>query len=145
MDKALFVQNVKQACKAKGIKPTAACLNSGVGRSFINNIEARGQVPSVEKVQMLASYLGVTTSELLGEEKGPAPGPEGESLYPPKYELLNPANKAIVDRLIADLAESQQPSPSSTKLYIAARDGSRIEVEVDDDLILPEESAEIPE
>ncbi len=71
MDKVLFVQNVKQACKAKGIKPTAACLNSGVGRSFINNIEARGQVPSVEKVQMLASYLGVTTSELLGEEKGP--------------------------------------------------------------------------
>lgn len=69
MDKVLFVQNVKQACKIKGVKPTIACYDSGVGRSFINNIEARGQVPSVEKVQMLASYLGVTTSELLGEEK----------------------------------------------------------------------------
>ena len=44
-----------------------ACRESGVGTSFINNIEARGQVPSVEKVQLLAQYLGVTTSELLGE------------------------------------------------------------------------------
>ena len=50
-----------------------ACRESGVGTSFINNIEKRGQVPSVEKVQLLADYLGVTTSELLGEEiKKPA-------------------------------------------------------------------------
>lgn len=78
MDKELFVQNVKQACARKGIKPTVACYSSGVGRSFINNIEARGQVPSVEKVQMLAAYLGVTTSELLGEEREPAPVAEAE-------------------------------------------------------------------
>ncbi len=51
----------------KGVKPTVACRESGVGSSFINNIEARNQTPSVEKVQMLATYLGVTTSELLGE------------------------------------------------------------------------------
>jgi len=73
MNKAVFVENVKRICKENGIKPTVACRESGVGTSFINNIEARGQVPSVEKVQMLASYLGVTTSELLGEEKELAP------------------------------------------------------------------------
>lgn len=48
-----------------------------MGNSFINNIESRGQVPSVEKVQLLAQYLGVTVSELLGEDaseisQGPA-------------------------------------------------------------------------
>ena len=67
MDKELFVQNVKFYCERKNAKPTVACREAGVGTSFINNIEARGQVPSVEKVQMLAQYLGVTTSELLGE------------------------------------------------------------------------------
>lgn len=67
MDKQLFVQNVKMHCQLRGVKPTVACRESGVGTSFINNIEARGQVPSVEKVQLLAQYLGVTTSELLGE------------------------------------------------------------------------------
>ena len=67
MDKQLFVQNVKMYCQLRGVKPTVACRESGVGTSFINNIEARGQVPSVEKVQLLAQYLGVTTRELLGE------------------------------------------------------------------------------
>ena len=81
MDKELFVENIKKICKAKGIKPTVACRESGVDKSFINNIEARGQVPSVEKVQMLAAYLGVTTSELLGEEKKPTPVSEDEQSY----------------------------------------------------------------
>lgn len=72
MDAQVFVQNIKHYCKLKGIKPTVACRESGVGSSFINNLE-RGQTPSVAKVQMLANYLGVTTSELLGEEiKKPA-------------------------------------------------------------------------
>lgn len=68
MDLEILVQNIKRLCAMKGVKPTVACRESGVGTSFINNIEVRGSVPSVEKMQMLAQYLGVTTSELLGEE-----------------------------------------------------------------------------
>ena len=73
MDRELFVQNVKKYCELAGIKPTVACRECKVGTSFINNIERRNQTPSVEKVQMLAQYLGVTTSELLGEEEKPTP------------------------------------------------------------------------
>lgn len=72
MDKEFFVQKVKMLCLVKGVKPTNACKESGVGGSFINDVE-RGRVPSVEKVQMLATYLGVTTSELIGETAGPSP------------------------------------------------------------------------
>lgn len=64
----LLCQNIKYYCAQKGVKPTNACKESGVGGSFINDIE-RGRTPSVSKVQMLANYLGVTTSELLGEER----------------------------------------------------------------------------
>lgn len=70
MDSTIFVQNIKKLCAVHGIKPTVACRESGAGSSFINDIE-RGRTPSVAKVQLLAQYLGVTTSELLGEEKGP--------------------------------------------------------------------------
>lgn len=73
MNKELFVQNIKKYCKQKGVKPTVACRESGVSSSFISNIESRNQTPSVEKVQMLAEYLGVTTSELLGEKETPTP------------------------------------------------------------------------
>lgn len=51
----------------RGAKPTVVCRESGVGTSLINNIETEGTPPSAEKVQLLADYLGVTTSELLGE------------------------------------------------------------------------------
>lgn len=74
MDREILVQNIKLLCEKKGIKQTVACRESGVGVSFVNDI-VRGQTPSVAKVQMLANYLGVTTSELLGEEnKKPAAG-----------------------------------------------------------------------
>ena len=59
MDKELFVQNIKERCRAKGVKHTVACREAGVGVSFINDIE-RGQTPSVAKVQLLAQYLGCT-------------------------------------------------------------------------------------
>lgn len=70
MDRDIFVQNIKAHCAAKGVKPTVACRESGVGTSFINDLE-RGKTPSVAKVQMLARYLGCTVSDLLGEDPTP--------------------------------------------------------------------------
>lgn len=68
MNKEIFVQNIKRQCSLRGVKPTIACRESGAGADMINQIERRGSVPSVERVQLLAQYLGVTVSELLGEE-----------------------------------------------------------------------------
>lgn len=70
MDRDIFVQNIKAHCAAKGVKPTVACRESGVGTSFINDLE-RGKTPSVAKVQMLAQYLDCTVSDLLGEDPAP--------------------------------------------------------------------------
>lgn len=67
MDRTEFVKNIKIFCDKRGVKPTVACRESGVGSSFINNIESRGQTPSVEKVEQLAHYLGTTVSVLIGE------------------------------------------------------------------------------
>lgn len=67
MDKEIFVQNIKSFCAVRGVKPSVACRESGVGIKFFQNIE-RGSVPSVEKVQLLAAYLDVSTSDLLGEK-----------------------------------------------------------------------------
>lgn len=69
MNVEIFVQNIKNICKSRGTNPTSACEASGAGRNFMDNIK-KGSIPSVAKVQMLADYLGVTTSELLGEPSG---------------------------------------------------------------------------
>ncbi|MDY4181020.1 MAG: helix-turn-helix transcriptional regulator [Pseudoflavonifractor sp.] len=102
MDVQVFVQNVKQLCSNKGVSPTAACKESQVGTSFIPDIK-RGRTPSVDKFEKLAGYLGVTVSELLGEEKAPT----STSANPPMYNKLNPENRALVDQMIEKLLKSQ--------------------------------------
>ena len=99
MNKELFVKNIKNICLAKGIKPTVACRESGAGTNLINQLENRGSIPSVEKVQLLAQYLGVTTSELLGEED-----PHGEGPTQPYLVMrYNSLSQASQDKLVTFL------------------------------------------
>lgn len=71
MDKEKFVQNIKYYCGKKGVKPTVALAESGAGKDLVGKLTGRGSVPSVEKVQLLAQYLGCTVSDLLGEDPTP--------------------------------------------------------------------------
>lgn len=78
-------QKIARLCERKGIEPSAACKACGIGESFLQDI-SKGNAPSVIKIQALAQYLGVTTSELLGE-KAPASA-AGSGDYTPKKEDL---------------------------------------------------------
>lgn len=71
MDKEKFVQNVKERCAKKGVKPTIALEESGAGKNLLGQLKNRGSFPSIERVQMLAQYLGCTVSDLLGEDPTP--------------------------------------------------------------------------
>lgn len=107
MDRELFVQNIKSFCALKGVKPTVACRESGVGTSFINDIE-RGKTPSVSKVQLLAQYLECTVSDLLGEEKGEAATQTGSGLEGEFVKLfgeLTPENRTTI---IAEMLKRQR-------------------------------------
>lgn len=66
MNTEKIVENIQKFCIMRGVKPTVACRESGAGRALLDNIK-KGSFPSVEKIQQLAAYLGVTTSQLLGE------------------------------------------------------------------------------
>lgn len=92
MDLEILVQNVKRLCALRGVKPTIACRDSGAGKNFINKIETQKSTPSVEKVQLLAQYLGVSTSELLGEET-----------ISPKLDNVPEGKKDAVDALYRQL------------------------------------------
>ena len=80
MDKDLLLANIDYYCKAKKIKPTPACVEAGVGRTFVHEIK-RGQTPSVAKIAALAAYLGVTTSDLVGDARDPPGSTEISELY----------------------------------------------------------------
>lgn len=68
MDRNLLIQNIKLYAEMKGMKSTPACIAAGVGKTFLADIK-RGQTPSVAKVADLAAYLGVSTSDLIGDNR----------------------------------------------------------------------------
>ena len=107
MDVGKVVEHIQQICKLRGTNPTVAGRESGAGKDLVTQMKRRGILPSIEKMSLLAAYLGVTTSELLGEEKEPAPVSEGEPLYPPEYDLLSQEDKALVDNMIRSLAKKK--------------------------------------
>ena len=108
MDAQIFVQNIKYYCNIKGVKPTVACRESGVGSSFFNNL-VLGQSRSVAKVEMLADYLGVTTSELLGEKIEPTVQDDGlsdaEQALMDLFRQLTPDQQDMVIRIVQAAAD----------------------------------------
>ena len=108
MDREVFVQNIEKYCAQNGVKPTNACRDSGVGASFVTDIK-RGQTPSVAKVQLLAQYLGVTTSDLLGEAQKSSPPSEEDRLLA-GYDALSARNRERLEEYL-DLLLSSQDRP----------------------------------
>jgi transcriptional regulator with XRE-family HTH domain len=112
MDKELLIKNITHYCVLRKMYPTRACEAAGVGKSFISDIR-RGKVPSVEKVQQLADYLGISTSELLGEEpttKEPADPKAGEQneLDVQLMRLLSQADPDLKRTMLALLEQHQK-------------------------------------
>lgn len=70
MDAEIFICNVKAKCKERNTTPTVACKESGAGKNLISNLK-NGTFPSIERVGLLASYLGCSIDDLTGEKKEP--------------------------------------------------------------------------
>ena len=104
------VENIQRICKERGTTPTVAARESGAGQNMVSAMKKQGRLPSVEKMSLLAAYLGVTTSELLGEEKKPTPSSEGEPSGLPElgriYRSLNDEGREKLLDYAADLEAS---------------------------------------
>lgn len=106
METELFVQNVKKYCALKGVKPTNACAESGAGKSLMSDITNRGRIPSVERIQLLAQYLGCTVSDLLGEKAISSPPSEDDELLQ-KITALDPEARKQAEDYLDYLIEKQ--------------------------------------
>lgn len=99
MDKDLFVQKVKYLCLQKGVKPTNACRESGVGGSFLNDIQ-RGRLPSIDKFEKIAHYLGTTVSDLIGELPPQASAIPDQPYLVMRYNQLSQEGQAKVKAFV---------------------------------------------
>ena len=113
------VENIQRVCKQRGTNPTEAGRESGAGKDLVTNMRRRGILPSIEKMSMLATYLGVTTSELLGEEKEPTPFSEGgpgetaKRFMPFVDQLTSDQQRLLLAQLQAWTEQNERPSPAA--------------------------------
>ncbi len=118
MNKDAFVQKVKLLCLVKGIKPTNACKECGIGGSFLSDVE-RGRVPSVDKFEKLAQYLGTTVGDLLGETGPKNLAIQDQPCLVMRYNSLPPKVQeevmAFIEFKVAQQAEKINVSKSDTE------------------------------
>lgn len=97
---------ISDCCEKKGVSARTAFVESGVGRSFYDNIN-KGSVPSVDKLQALAVYFGVSLDYLVGNTDVPEVNRAEET---PQMALaraivaLPPDKQEMISKLVADLA-----------------------------------------
>lgn len=142
---------IKESREAKGLLQSQLAQMIGVkSAGVISNWEQDVSKPDANKMVRLCEALGISLSYLLdyyGEEKAPLYSSEAMKLAA-DYDKLDGYGQRML-RLVADEEKARcdgqaRSSPSTTKLYVAARDGSRIETEIEGELTIPDESDEIP-
>jgi len=118
LDISNFVQNVKKICKQRDISATAACVASGLSRSFLTDIKNKNVTPKLSSIQKLADYLEVSVSELMGG--GPLPETAAEVITPEAfavaraYDQADDNSRSIV-RLALKMDETAPPASDTPK------------------------------
>lgn len=106
MDKNMLLENIEKHCEERGIPPTKACIEAGVGKDFLVNLRKNNST-SVTKVAALAAYLGCTTSDLVGDASPPT---ENDELA----ELIEAADKETRSAMLTLLRKISAVPDSGT-------------------------------
>ncbi|MBO5340395.1 MAG: helix-turn-helix transcriptional regulator [Oscillospiraceae bacterium] len=144
MDTLTVVENIRRICAERGTTPTVACKESGAGKDMVTNMKKKGTQPSIERIQLLAKYLDVTTDELLGEKKQPIPFPgnglsaEARSIGA-AYDRATEKERSTVRFILSDYLNGSAPPRT-----MAGRGAPQLSAKELSELTHPEESAELP-
>ena len=109
MNVKLVVENIQRICKERGTNPTVAGRESGAGKDLVSNMKRKGTQPSIEKIRLLADYLGVSIYDLLGETKEPTVRDDGltdgEQALLDLFRQLTPEQQEMVIRMVQAAAD----------------------------------------
>lgn len=146
--------------KEKGLTNAQIAQMSGVTLSTLDKITSGANTnPKLDTLQAICTVLGCTLNDFVDAPSVAEPAPSNKKAplcsseamrLAQDYDGLDTYGRRMV-RLVADeeitrCAEQTQAAPARTAipLYVAARDGSRIETELDGEITIPEENADIP-
>lgn len=155
-------ERIKKLRKALGFTQQEFADKLNIGRGTLANYEVGRNEPIDAVIALICREFNVDETWLrTGEGEMFVELPRNEALAAQIQKFLQGGTDSFRERLVSllirlepeqwealegylrELIAPNDPAPS-TKLYIAARDGSRMEVEVDGDITLPEEDTQFP-
>lgn len=71
MDNVHLSTTIKSLCKSQNITVKKLLEDCHVSRNFIYDLEKKGQMPSIDKLEAIADYLGCSVDYLLGRKTSP--------------------------------------------------------------------------
>ena len=103
-----IVEKIRTICRDKDTSITKLEESVGWSNGYVGKWAKAKKRPSIEKLSVVAEFLGVPISELTGETDIKNPDPQkGAGKLPKGYDDLTEKNKAFVDAMIAQLLASQ--------------------------------------
>lgn len=92
----MFYDRFLTLCHEKGVKPTNACVESGLSRGLAAKWKSTGtEKPSADALEKLSAYFNKTIDEILtGEQKEKPSTASGEELAYSDLELLAAIKRA---------------------------------------------------
>lgn len=71
MNNVQIADLISKECKRKNIKISELLQDCNINHSFISDIRHKNRAPSVDKISVIADYLGVSVDYLLGRTENP--------------------------------------------------------------------------
>ena len=71
MNNSQIADLITSECKKRSIKTALLLQECGINHSFISDIRHKNRAPSVDKISVIADYLGVSVDYLLGRTDEP--------------------------------------------------------------------------
>lgn len=103
---ATLYENIKLYCTNNGTNPSRMCTEIGISKAAISDLKAgRKKSLSTDTLRKIADHLGVTVSDLLGEETKKEPVSMGDELI----EILEACKERSDLRVLFKLTKDATP------------------------------------
>lgn len=100
----IFARNLNYMLERESMKQSDLVARLNVSKAQVSDWCAGKNIPRSNYLASLVELFGCQLSDLMSEKEA---APIAGSGLPEGYVQLTPENRAIVDRLIADLAKTQ--------------------------------------
>lgn len=123
MDNVHLSTTIKALCKSQNITVKKLLEDCRVSRNFIYDLEKKGQMPSIDKLEAIADYLDCSVDYLLGRKPSPEIENNGNAEALPPDTPLTLYQKQLIEFAESLTEEEVKKVLSYIRFVLSERDG----------------------